>query len=71
MAASQVDMMKEDLRVLHLDPKEARGRLATSCPEGGLKAHLHSDTLPLIRPYLLQQGHTSSNKATHPNSATL
>jgi hypothetical protein len=30
-----------------------------SSPRGGLKVHLHSDTVPPTRPLLFQQGHTS------------
>jgi hypothetical protein len=54
----QEDMVLEkELRVLHLDPKAARRRLIPHWAD--LKAHPHSP-----------QRHTSTDKATPPNSAT-
>jgi hypothetical protein len=53
----QADLVLKEPRALHLDPKAAR-RLSFSL--GGswafrnLKACLHSDTLPPVRPYLFQ-----------------
>ena len=45
----------EEGRLLHLDPKAARERLSfhtgQSMNTGDLKAHAHSDTLPLTRPH--------------------
>ena len=58
-----------ELRVLQLDPQVADGDLETvyhtgcSLSLGGLKAHPHSDILPLTRPHLLQQ-------SIPPNGAT-
>ena len=62
----QADMALQGLRVLHFDPKAARRRLFSAGSQektilgtgqslsiGDLKAHLHSDTLPPIRPRLL------------------
>ena len=51
----------EELRVLHLFPKANGRRLPPMCLEGG---STHTVT------HFLQQGHTYSNKATLPNSAT-
>ena len=56
----------EELRVLHLVPKANRRRLADS----------HVARRRVLKPtptvtHFLQQGHTYSNKATPPNSATL
>ena len=63
----QTDMVLEKPRVLHPDLKAARRNLSShlgkSLGKGDLKAYSDSDTL-------LQQGHTYSNKATPPNSAT-
>jgi hypothetical protein len=59
----QADMVLEkELRILHLDPMTARKRFfytGQNLSIGDPKAYLHSDTLPLTRPHLLQQGHTS------------
>jgi hypothetical protein len=64
--------LEKELRVLHLDPKAARRRLASTGSQnalspalgrpgvlGALKAHLQNDVLHSTRPHLLQQGHTS------------
>jgi len=63
----QVDMVLQEHRALHLDPKAARKRLELdtgwNLSIGDLKAHPYSATPP-PRPHLLKQGHTSS-KATH------
>jgi hypothetical protein len=45
-------MEQEELRVLHLDQKASRTLLPGS-QEEGLKAHLHSDTLPPTRSHQL------------------
>jgi hypothetical protein len=61
----QVDMVLEkELRVLHLDKTAARRGLPSRQLGGGSQSLPHSDTLPPTRPHLLQQGHTSFNKAT-------
>lgn len=64
-------VLEKELRVLHLDQKSARIRLSLQAsrrmrhlywvePEhGSLKAHPHSDGLPLTRARLPQRGHTS------------
>ena len=62
----QADMVLEEPRVLHLDPKAARKTVIWRQPGGGslstlggaqalgdLKAHLYKDTLPLASPHLL------------------
>ena len=69
MAARQeADMVLQELTVLHLDPKVARGKLSSASSQekglfpdwaglslstGTLKACLHSDILPLTRPHPL------------------
>jgi hypothetical protein len=54
------NMVLEELRVLHLAPNANKRSLATRQLGGSpIKAQPHSDTLPPIRPHLLQQGHTS------------
>jgi hypothetical protein len=55
----QADMALEEMRVLHLPPKEARSRVSSGREEEGLKTHLQGETLPLTMPHLLQQCHTS------------
>jgi hypothetical protein len=67
----QVNMVLEELRVLHADPKATRRLSSTGSHEkalfsigqslkrGGSKPIPHNDTLPPTRPHLLQQGHTS------------
>lgn len=40
----QVDVRLEELKVLHLDPKEVRSRLFLGSQEEGLHTHTHSDT---------------------------
>lgn len=58
----QADMELEEPRGLHLDLQAAK---ETECHTGhglsiaDLKAHPHNETLPLTKPHLLQQGHTS------------
>jgi hypothetical protein len=56
-------MVLEEPRILHLDLKAARRKLSFHTGRniiiGTLKEHPYSDTLPLTRPHLLQQGHTS------------
>jgi hypothetical protein len=59
----QSDMVLEELRVLHLVLKENRS-LAFRQLEG------RSQSAPSKMTHFLQQGHTHSNKATPPNSAT-
>ena len=55
-------VLEKELRGTHLDP-QAEGQ--TMCHVGhnlsiqDLKEHLQIDTLPPMRPRLLQQGHTS------------
>ena len=55
-------VLEKELRVLHIDPKEA---------EGGCVSHWHRrpQSLPPTVTHFLQQGHTYSNNATPPNSA--
>jgi hypothetical protein len=48
-------VLEKELRVLHLDLKTARRRLSKPTP---------------TMTHLLQQGHSYSNKAIPPNSAT-
>jgi hypothetical protein len=65
----QVGMVLEkELRVLHLDPKAAGGDCVTHWAEPE-----HIRDLKSVAPvtHFFQQGHTYSNKATPPNSATL
>jgi hypothetical protein len=55
---------------LHFDLKADRRLTSSGSKEKALKAHSHSDTPTPISPQPLQQGHTHSNKATPPNTAT-
>ena len=52
----QADMVLEEPRILHLDPKAPRRRLSFHTGQSlnieSLKAHSHSDTLPPTRPHL-------------------
>jgi hypothetical protein len=72
MARSMASSRQTWLRVPHLHLKVARrdcllqtarrrfsSTLGRAWTLGDLKAHLHSDTLPLTRLHLFQQGHTS------------
>ena len=52
-------VLRKELRVLHLDLQAAEGDcLPHKCSMsiGDLKARLHSDTLPPIKPHPFQQG---------------
>ena len=52
----QADMvLDEEMRVLHLDLQVVEGNchIRPSLSIGDLKTHLHSDTLPPPRPYIL------------------
>jgi hypothetical protein len=51
-------VLEKELRVLQLNPKAAKGECMPHWAYFELKASTHSDTLPLIRPHLLQTGHT-------------
>lgn len=55
----QPDMVLEELRVLHLDPKAARRRLHSTVSRASKPTMTH----------FLQQSHASFNKAAPPNSA--
>ena len=56
----QAAVLLEELGVLHLaGNKKLTETLASILSTGKLKAHLHSDTLPLTRPYPFQQSHIS------------
>jgi hypothetical protein len=58
-------MPLEELRVLHLDQKAARRRLALrQLGRRFLKAYPQSDTLPPTRPHLLQPVSTRSQFLT-------
>jgi hypothetical protein len=50
-------VLEKELRDLHLYLKAARRWLSLSI--GDFKTHPHSNTLPLTRTYILQQGHIS------------
>jgi hypothetical protein len=52
----QADMVYMELNIPHLDSQAARRELLSF---QDLKAHPLSDILPLARPNLLEQGHTS------------
>jgi hypothetical protein len=57
----QADMVLEkEARVLYLELRQQKGTVSHtghSLSIGDLKAHPNSNTLPLIRPHLLQEGH--------------
>jgi hypothetical protein len=59
-------MMLEEQKVLYLDSEAARRRLST--PHWVELEHLKPQSPASTVTHLLQQGHTSSNKATPPNS---
>jgi hypothetical protein len=46
-------MALEEMKVLHLHPKEARSRLFSGSQEESFQVYPHSDTLPPTRPLLL------------------
>jgi hypothetical protein len=52
-------MAQAELRVLHLHPKAASGRLTSRQLEWGSYAHTHSGTPTPTRSHLFQQGHIS------------
>ena len=61
----QADMVLEkELRILHLDLKAARKKTVFQASRRGV-----SNPTPTMT-HFLQQGHTYSNEATPPNSAT-
>jgi hypothetical protein len=62
----QSGMVLEEPRILHLDQKAAEG---DSLPHWVELEHRISKPTPTMMNFL-QQGHTHSNKATPPNSAT-
>jgi hypothetical protein len=64
----QADMVLEELRVLYLDRKPARNKL--SLLHWVELEYRTSRPIPTVT-HILQQGHTHSNIATPPNSATL
>ena len=69
----QADLVLDELRVLHLDSKEARMVLQAvrrlSFHTGQTLSIETSKTIPTVT-HFLQQGHTYSDKTTPPNSAT-
>jgi hypothetical protein len=56
--SNQAGMAQADLRVLHLHPKAASGRLTSRWLGWGSYTHTHSDTPIPTRSHLFQQGHT-------------
>jgi hypothetical protein len=68
----QAGMTLEEVRVLHLHPKEAKNKL-TFKQLGGrtLKAHSHSDTLSPTRPHLLLVPLPRPSKSTYPSTSSL
>jgi hypothetical protein len=65
----------EELRVLHLHPKEARSKLFPDSKEEGIKAHPHNGLLPPTGPHLLQHllivpplGQAYSDQHIYPSS---
>jgi hypothetical protein len=58
----------EELRIPHLDPKATRRGLEFHT---GWNWSIKTSKFTPTVTHLLQQGHTSSNKATSPNSASM
>jgi hypothetical protein len=54
----QAVMAQEEMRVLHLHPKAASGRLTSRQLGWGSYTHTHNDTPIPTRSHLFQQGHT-------------
>jgi hypothetical protein len=71
----KVNLVLEEPRVLHLDTKAAAGKWLQQVTNRrfssilGRPEHRTSKPTPTVTPFL-QQGHTHSNKATPPNSAS-
>ena len=74
----QADLVLEELRSLHLDPKAAKRILSSAGsqeetifhPVCSLSLYVRPQSPPLTVIHFLRQGHTHSYKATPPNNAT-